>query len=110
MSDSVASIAAIAPVTSGLSNSGSSSLAPSPPAAAEPPMDFQKALGLLNDHFGSQQPPLLFHTSRDDGDLVITVVDPRDNSVVRQMPSHEVLRLARNLERGNPALMPKQKA
>jgi uncharacterized FlaG/YvyC family protein len=73
-------------------------------------MDFQQAVGVLSEYFGSQEPPLLFHTARDDGDLVVKVVDPRDNTVVRQIPSAEVLRLARNVEKGKPGLMTKQKA
>jgi uncharacterized FlaG/YvyC family protein len=73
-------------------------------------MDFQQAVDVLNEHFSAQEPPLLFHTGRDDGDLVVRVVDPRDNTLVRQIPSAEVLRLARNVQRGTPALMTKQKA
>jgi flagellar protein FlaG len=111
MPERVSSVAAVAPVSSGPANGGALSLgAPQQAGSSEPPIDFEQAVTALSEHFGSQEPPLLFHTARDDGDLVVKVVDPRDNKVVRQIPSAEVLRLARSLQQGSPSLMAKQKA
>jgi flagellar protein FlaG len=108
MTDRIAGVAATTPTNNGDGGCGPSLLTQR--AAAEPDISLEQAVAALNRHFGAQQPPLSFHTSRDQGDLVVTVIDTRDNQIVRQIPSAEVLSLARKLARGAPALMNTQQA
>lgn len=108
MSDRVTGIAATTPVINGDSGRGFSSL--NRAAAPGPELSLDQALQALNAHFGAQEPPLTFHTSRNEGDLIVTVIDTRDNHVVRQIPSEEVLDLARRLARGFPTLIAGQTA
>ena len=46
-----------------------------------------------------------FRIDEDSGRVVVSVVDRRDGTVLRQMPSEEALRIARNLARYEPHLI-----
>lgn len=111
MPDAIANITAPAPVAKVGAGRAFSVPATAPnPGNQEPQMDIQQAVSLLSDHLSQQQPPLLVHTMRDQGDLVVQVVDPKDNQVVRQIPSAELLKLARRLSRGEVSLIDRQTA
>lgn len=54
---------------------------------------------MFRSHFAEQQPELTFRLDTDKGDLVVSVIDSRDNTVLRQIPSAEARRIAHQLEK-----------
>lgn len=69
------------------------------PAETEPPpaADVEEAVRKLNELVAKQQRDLSFHIDEASGRTVITVLDAATARVVRQIPSEEVLALARAL-------------
>jgi flagellar protein FlaG len=65
---------------------------------APPPPDIAAAVRRLNELMAQRQRDLSFHVDEASGRTVITVRDARTSEVVRQIPSEEVLALARALE------------
>ncbi|HVT35651.1 MAG TPA: flagellar protein FlaG [Nevskiaceae bacterium] len=66
--------------------------APAPDNAA-----LQKAVDELNRHFASIRTDLRFSVEKDLNVIVVAVVDSKDGTVLRQIPSEEALRIARVL-------------
>jgi len=65
---------------------------------APPPPDIAAAVRRLNELMAERQRNLSFHVDEASGRTVITVLDATNSKVVRQIPSEEVLALARALE------------
>jgi flagellar protein FlaG len=65
---------------------------------AESPPDINAAVRRLNQLMADRQRNLAFHVDEASGRTVITVLDATTSAVVRQIPSEEVLVLARALE------------
>ena len=65
---------------------------------APPPPDVAAAVRRLNELMAERQRNLSFHVDDASGRTVITVLDATTSEVVRQIPSEEVLALARALE------------
>jgi flagellar protein FlaG len=65
---------------------------------APPPPDITAAVRRLNQLMAERQRDLSFHVDDASGRTVITVLDATTSEVVRQIPSEEVLALARALE------------
>lgn len=65
---------------------------------AMPPPDVAAAVRRLNELMAERQRNLSFRVDEASGRTVITVLDARTSEVVRQIPSEEVLALARALE------------
>ena len=65
---------------------------------APPPPDITAAVRRLNQLMAERQRNLAFHVDEASGRTVITVLDATTSAVVRQIPSEEVLVLARALE------------
>jgi flagellar protein FlaG len=65
---------------------------------APPPPDIAAAVRRLNELMAERQRNLSFHVDDASGRTVITVLDATTAEVVRQIPSEEVLALARALE------------
>ncbi|WP_165797362.1 flagellar protein FlaG [Solimonas fluminis] len=63
------------------------------PTAAE----LQKVVQQIERYLESSRTGLEFRVDRDLNRVVVSVVDPRDGTVLRQMPSEEALRIARAL-------------
>lgn len=63
--------------------------------------ELQAAMQLVNEHLQASHRSLQF--SRDDGSgyVVIKVMDTEKNEVIRQIPSEELLALARHLREGD---------
>lgn len=59
----------------------------------------------LNEKAGAQAAEVQFRVDEDSGRLVVTVLDRRDGSVLRQIPSEEALELARRLDEAASALI-----
>jgi uncharacterized FlaG/YvyC family protein len=135
MIDSTASISAMTPITSGaysrgLSLSGAtpasqpvaasstistaapnqtvttaqSQAAAKPQSAAQPPT-LEQALEAFRQHFGAQQPALVFRIDQDKGDVFVSVVDSRDDKVISQIPDADARRIARDLSRSQATLL-----
>jgi flagellar protein FlaG len=67
-------------------------------AEAAPPPDIAATVRKLNEIMAERQRSLSFHVDEASGRTVITVLDATTSEVVRQIPSEEVLALARALE------------
>lgn len=48
----------------------------------------------LQTHYSNQQPPLVFRLGAANGDAVVLILDARDGSLVREMPSKDAQRMA----------------
>ena len=68
-----------------------------PKLEAAPPPDIAATVRKLNELMAERQRSLSFHIDEASGRMVITVLDALTSQVVRQIPSEEVLVLARAL-------------
>lgn len=59
----------------------------------------QAAADALNQHYMLRRAELHFHVDEESHRLVVTVLDARDGTLIRQLPSEEALRLAQALQR-----------
>jgi flagellar protein FlaG len=82
------------------------------PAAAEPAApapalapDLHGLAAALNQHAQELQTSLHFRVDGITGQLVISVIDTKDNQVLMQVPGEEALAIAQSLERLHPQLM-----
>lgn len=62
----------------------------------------------LSSYVAQNAAELSFRVDDDSGRVVVSVVDSRDGTVLRQMPTEEALRIARALADGDPALIQAQ--
>ncbi len=83
-----------------------------PPATSEPSSQSEaaadslaRALDAIIERASSQGAALDFRVDEDSGRLIVSLVDRRDGTVLRQMPSEEALRIARSLARERPHLI-----
>lgn len=67
--------------------------------------DLMRALDDLADHAAQAGAELNFRVDEDSGRVIVSVIDARDGTVLRQMPSEEALRIARSLARFEPHLI-----
>jgi len=75
------------------------------PAQAAQTLDLARAVDDIAAHASDSGASLDFRIDEDSGRVVVSVVDRRDGTVLRQMPSEEALRIARNLARYEPHLI-----
>ena len=57
--------------------------------------DLQEVISQIERYLESSRTGLEFRVDRDLNPVIVSVVDPRDGTVLRQMPSEEALRIAR---------------
>lgn len=103
----ISAVAAPMPGTASAYSRAATSTTARPPAtvAAEsepvqtPPIDLKKALEQLVQRAAEAGAELNFRVDDDLGRVIVSVVDPSDGRVLRQMPTEEALRIARALER-----------
>ncbi|MCC2658575.1 MAG: hypothetical protein K0Q76_3683 [Panacagrimonas sp.] len=69
------------------------------------PVEIEAALEELVARAAESGASLDFRIDEDSGRVVVSVVDRQDGTVLRQMPSEEALRIARNLARYEPHLI-----
>ena len=74
-------------------------------SVADPQGGIEQALDELVSRAAESGASLDFRIDEDSGRVVVSVVDRRDGTVLRQMPSEEALRIARNLARYEPHLI-----
>jgi flagellar protein FlaG len=92
-------VSVLAPLaTAGVSvNAASANRAP---AAPEPTRgQVEQAVSRANEQMGAVAPSLQFEIDPDTQQVVIRLVDRQDQRVLRQVPSEEMLAIARALER-----------
>ena len=75
------------------------------PDAPQQQAAIEQALDELVARAAESGASLDFRIDEDSGRVVVSVVDRRDGTVLRQMPSEEALRIARNLARYEPHLI-----
>ncbi len=63
--------------------------------------DLAQAVAKMNEHYASRQRALEFTVDLDRGDVVVKVKDKETDEVIRQIPSEEVMRLARHVKEDN---------
>jgi flagellar protein FlaG len=78
-------------------------------AAAPDPAQLQEAVRRAQDAVSQFASNLRFSVDKDTGKTVIKIVDSQTNQVIRQIPSEELLAIARNLDRVEGLLL-KQRA
>jgi flagellar protein FlaG len=61
------------------------------------PDNLQQAVSKLNDYVQNMQRDLHFSIDKESGAMVVKVIDSKSEKVIRQIPTEETLRLARNL-------------
>jgi flagellar protein FlaG len=66
-------------------------------AGAAPQADLEQAVSALNSKVQAVQRDLNFSIDEDSGRTIVKVVDSTTDEIIRQIPSEEVLALARNL-------------
>jgi len=66
--------------------------------ATPPVAEVKEAVSRLNQYVQTLRRDLEFRVDESTNTVVVTVVDPSTKEVVRQIPSEEVLAVARNLE------------
>jgi flagellar protein FlaG len=59
--------------------------------------DLQQAVSTLNDYVQNMQRDLQFSIDKESGVMVVKVIDTKNEKVIRQIPTEETLKLARNL-------------
>lgn len=69
-----------------------------PPQKPPPLADLEVAVAALQKYFERVQAQLQFRTDDQSGRLVVSVVDTRDGTLLRQWPSEVVLRIAQHLD------------
>lgn len=110
---------ALAPVGEGLRAFSTPSVAGvATPVALRPAIDsatevapvqsLDAAVRELSGYVAQSSAELSFRVDEDSGRVVVSVVDARDGTVLRQMPTEEALRIARALADGDPALIQAQ--
>jgi flagellar protein FlaG len=65
--------------------------------AAKGPGDLTQAVSQLNDHVQNIQRDLQFSIDIESGNIVVKVIDSKNEQVIRQMPTEEALRMAKDL-------------
>jgi uncharacterized FlaG/YvyC family protein len=71
--------------------------APQPPQADAPAVDLSRAISSINSFLQDNQRGFRFQVDKASGRTIVTVVNPVNGEVVRQIPSQEVLDIARAL-------------
>ena len=68
------------------------------PASVPQNIDVQQTVSRLNDYVQSLRRDIQFSVDKSSGSTVIRVVDSNSGETIRQIPSEEMLAIARNLE------------
>jgi flagellar protein FlaG len=63
------------------------------------------AVKALNERYATQRTDLRFTVDKDSGNTVVAIVDSKDGTVLRQIPSEEALRISRALSQTRGSLI-----
>ena len=86
-------------------------LPPTRPEQAEDRSEVERvesAVSQISDFVQSFQRDLLFSVDKDSDRLVVKVVDSETQEVIRQIPSEEMLRIAKNLDSAESLILSEQ--
>jgi flagellar protein FlaG len=72
--------------------------APQPSQVDAPRIDMSRAIASITAFLQENQRGLRFQVDKDSGRTIITVINPVSGEIVRQIPSQEVLDIARELK------------
>jgi hypothetical protein len=72
--------------------------APQPPPAEAPKIDLSRAIANINNFLQENQRGLRFQVDKASGRTIITVINPVNGEIVRQIPPQELLDIARDLK------------
>lgn len=76
------------------------------PAPAPPAADLKEAISQMERYIQASRTGLEFRVDQQLNRVIVSIVDPSDGTVLRQMPSEEALRIARALaDEGNGGLL-----
>lgn len=92
-----------APVRQNLPGGGE--ITPSSPAKPLDPATLSQVVGRLNDYVQTLRRDLVFRVDEETDKVVVTVVDPESGEVIRQIPSEEVMAVARALNQVQQGLL-----
>jgi flagellar protein FlaG len=95
--DATKAVSAPAEGASALGDGGNPSPAGGNDAPAPVALDFERSVQALAEFISNNARGLLFRVDDASGRTVVTVVNPNNGEVIRQIPSEEVLHLARAL-------------
>ena len=109
MSTDISAVAAVAAPPGGEGHRAAVSAFPPPAVAAEPAakppapapearqQDLKQAIRQLERYIEASRTGLQFRVDQELNRVIVSIVDPSDGTVLRQMPSEEALRLAKAL-------------
>lgn len=109
MTTEISAVAAVAASPGGEGHRAAVSAFPAPTAVAEPAakppppapeprqQDLKQAIRQLERYIEASRTGLQFRVDRELNRVIVSIVDPSDGTVLRQMPSEEALRLAKAL-------------
>lgn len=105
-------VPASAPATPvSLSSAGGPTPLPPLPGSAAAPDQTQEnqqladAVKALNERYATQRTDLRFTVDKESGNTVVAIVDSKDGTVLRQIPSEEALRISRALSQTRGSLI-----
>ncbi len=67
--------------------------------------EVKAAVERLKEHVQNLDREFHFNVDKETGDIVVKVVNPENNQVIRQIPSEELLKLVQRLEQNKGALL-----
>lgn len=67
--------------------------------------EIKVAVERLKEHVQNLDREFHFNVDKETGDIVVKVVNPENNQVIRQIPSEELLKLVQRLEQNKGALL-----
>jgi len=70
-----------------------------------PPPKLEKAVQQIKSFLSESQRTLQFRVDKQSGRTVITVINPRTQETIRQIPEEQVLRLAAEMQRRGPGFI-----
>jgi flagellar protein FlaG len=73
-------------------------------------VDIQSAVSRISDYVQSLNRDLKFRVDQDTNQVVVTVMDQQSGEVIRQIPSEEVLAVARSIDQTQKGLLLNAKA
>lgn len=72
--------------------------------------DIQSAVSRISDYVQSLNRDLKFRVDHDTNQVVVTVMDSQSGEVIRQIPSEEVIAVARSIDQAQKGLLVNAKA
>lgn len=79
--------------------------APAPEMQQAPAPEMQQAIEQIERYLERHRSDLQFRVDRDSGRVIMSIVDRRDGTVLRQIPNDDVLRIARLLAQEGQGLV-----